>query len=62
MLISDSNGIWQEFAIVSCKVCIANSRLSKCHKLNVPSFVVNLENFSLILSVEGKRNKITLQY
>lgn len=34
--------IWHYIAIVRCKYCIANTRLSKCHNLDILGIVVNL--------------------
>ena len=40
--ICNSKCIWHYIAIVRCKDCIANTRLSKCHNLDILVIVANL--------------------
>lgn len=35
MFIGHTDSIWHDLAIVGCKNSVPNSRLSKCHNLNV---------------------------
>lgn len=42
MFICDSNCIRHKFAIARCESSIANTRLSKCHNLNIMDFIIDL--------------------
>lgn len=51
--------VWHKFAIVSSKNCITNTRLSKCHNLNIVLFLIDLG----IQKTKGKeKNDPSLQF
>lgn len=43
MIICHSKCIWDKLGIVGCKCCIANTRLSKSHNLNILDSEINLQ-------------------
>lgn len=57
MLICDSNCVWDKLSIVRCKHCITNSGLSKCHNVNIPGFMINLDINRKRNSSAGSGNK-----